>query len=897
MLMAGTRLGPYEILGAIGAGGMGEVYRARDTRLGRDVAIKILPQHLTEKADARQRFEREARAVSSLNHPHICTLYDIGQQDGTDFLVMELLEGETLAKRLEKGPLATAELLRIAIEIADALEKAHRQGILHRDLKPSNIMLTKVDAKLMDFGLAKASDTAGAPMLSSLTQSLNPSAKTTPVTAEGTIVGTFQYMAPEQMEGKEADARSDVFSFGAMLFEMATGKRAFEGKTTASVIAAILEREPPPISSVQPMSPPALDRTVKICLAKDPDERFQSAHDVKLQLEWIRDAGSQAGVAAPIVARRKLHERFWIGATALVTIIAALFATGYFLRAPTPASAIMSQIEPPEKTEFVFSGTGFAPPTPSPDGQLMVFSATSSDGQDMLWLRALNAATARPLEGTDGATFPFWSPDGQSLAFFANNKLNRIDVAGGPPLPLCESTLGRGGTWAHDGTILFTPNTTSPLMRISASGGTPQPITKLRPSERSHRWPQFLPDERHFLYFVQSNVLESAGVFAASLDGGEPKLILRNNSAAFYAPPGYLLFVRDGTLMAQHFNADKLTLIGDAAPLATRVGANLAVNLPLFAASKNGILAYQSGGAVGGSYRLLWFDRTGKQIAETGTPDVYFEPRISPDDRRLVVSELGPVGGGTANLWVFDLVRGIKTRLTFSGANDREPAWSADGKTIAYVSSPNTYMQIFQNPADGTGTSTPLVAEKDATEYVPSFSTDGRYVIYQRLALDSNSHREIWAMPLAGERKPFPAVQIHSDVFEASLSPNGKWLAYTSAESGTFDIYVVPFQHGGGRWEVSTNGGTGPKWRGDGKELFYLSQDNKIMSAEISEAGSSLVIGKVQSLFQVNPFRTTFRPYDASSDGKKFVVVSMGATEVSEPLTLVVNWPALLKKQ
>lgn len=393
----GTRLGPYEIVAPLGAGGMGEVYRARDTRLGRDVAIKILPQHLTEKPDARQRFEREARAISSVNHPHICTLYDIGHQDGTDFLVMEYLEGETLAKRLERGPLPTAELLRIAIEISDALEKAHRQGILHRDLKPTNIMLTKSDAKMMDFGLAKEAGEAGAPMLSSLTQSLNPSAQSTPVTAEGTIVGTFQYMSPEQMKGKEADARSDIFALGAVLFEMATGKRAFEGKTTASVIAAILEREPPAISTMRPMSPPALDRTVRICLAKDADERFQSAHDVKLQLEWIREAGSQAGVAAPVVARRKHRERrAWVG-MALFAVAATLFAVGYFLRAPKAGQAIVSEIPPPGGANYALPGLTGGPPVISPDGRKLAFVAVDSDGREQLWVRALDASTAQPL--------------------------------------------------------------------------------------------------------------------------------------------------------------------------------------------------------------------------------------------------------------------------------------------------------------------------------------------------------------------------------------------------------------------------------------------------------------------------------------------------------------------
>jgi len=904
MLGAGTKLGPYEITGAIGAGGMGEVYRARDTRLGRDVAIKILPQHLTEKADARQRFEREARAVSSLNHPHICTLYDIGHQDGTDFLVMELLDGETLAKRLEKGSLATAELLRVGIEIADALEKAHRQGILHRDLKPSNIMLTKGGAKLMDFGLAKAADGGGAPILSSLTQSLNPAAKTTPVTAEGTIVGTFQYMSPEQMEGREADARSDIFSFGAVLFEMATGKRAFEGKTTASVIAAILEREPPPISSVQPMSPPTLDRTVRICLAKDPDERFQSAHDVKLQLEWIRDAGSQAGVPAPVVAHRKHRERIVWVAVALLTIIAALLAYGYVARAPQPARAIVSEISAPSNANFAFGGNVAGPPAISPDGQRLAFSAIGSDGKQRLWVRPLNAATAQPLEGTDGGTFPFWSPDGRYLGFFANGKLNRIDASGGPVLAIADASNGRGGSWAPDGTILFTPDTISPLYRVPASGGTPQPVTKLNAPlhEISHRWPQFLPDGKHFLFFsAHGNVSHNNAAYAASLDGGQAKLLVRNDSNAVYAPPGYLLFVRQGTLVAQRFDAGSLRLTGEAMPLAEHAGANLALWHGVFAVSENGILAYQAGNAVGENGRLLWFDRSGKQIAETGTPGYFTAAGLSPDGSKLA-AEVGIPGASGFNIWVFDLARGIPTRLTFSSSTDGAPCWSPDGKTIAFVSDRGGQLHLYQKAADGTGTTLPLV-EDSAEEDNPSFSSDGRYLIFERLAATPGSHQEIWALPLFGDRKAFPVVQSPQfDVAGPAISPDGKWLAYVSHQSGLEEIYIVPFGKGTGKWEVTNSGGRGatrPRWRHDGRELFFLSLDNKLMSAEIAEQGTSLVVGKVAPLFQANPVFSSHLhwPYDVSADGKKFVVATQIVQETSGSLTLVTNWPALLKKR
>jgi serine/threonine protein kinase/Tol biopolymer transport system component len=901
-LSPGTRLGPYEIVAAIGAGGMGEVYRARDTRLGRDVAIKILPSHLADTPDARQRFEREARAVSSLNHPHICTLHDIGHQDGTDFLVMEYLEGETLAKRLEKGPLPTSDLLRIAIEIADALEKAHRQGVIHRDLKPGNIMLTKGGAKLLDFGLAKATGLAGTPPASSLTLSLNNPRATEPVTAKGTIVGTFQYMAPEQVEGKEADARSDIFAFGAVLFEMATGKRAFEGKSQASVIAAILEREPPPISELQPMSPPALDRAAKICLSKDPDDRFQTAHDLKLQLEWIRDAGSQAGVPAPVVAHRKNRERIAWSGMALFAIAAMLFAVGYFLRAPQRARAVIAEISPPANSRFAFrSRRSVGSPVLSPDGLRLAFIAGDANNRTLLWVLSLDSTMARALEGTEGATFPFWSPDGRYLGFFANGKLYRTDASGGPTQALADAQAGgRGGAWAPDGTILFGLNDGGVLRRISASGGTPQPLRKLDESlkDTSQRWPQFLPDGRHFLFFA--GAAGGAAVYAGSLDGGEAKLLLPNDSNAVYASPGYLLFIREGTLMAQRFDPSSLRLSGDAAPVAEHAAILRTVSQGILTASGNGMLAYETGENFGDARRLLWLDRSGKQVRETDASSGlwYLDPAISPDGRKLAAA-IPPKGARNlkdTNIWVFDLIRGIKTRLTFSSAADRGPAWTPDGKSIAFNSDRNGVPQLYEKASDGTGVTSSLVTD-DAVEFGSFFSSDGRYLLFQRRKDQPNAHSEIWAMPLSGERKPVPVLQSQFDLFEPALSPDSKWLAYQSNESGRPEIYIVPFLHGSGRQEVSVAGGLWPRWRGDGRELFYLSPDNKLMSVRIAEQDSRLIVGKVQELFQVELPFSGGRVFDAAPDGKEFITLSMDVQQTEAPLTLVVNWPALLKKQ
>jgi eukaryotic-like serine/threonine-protein kinase len=895
-LTSGTRLGPYEVLAPIGAGGMGEVYRARDTRLDRTVAVKILPSHLSENPEAKQRFDREARTISSVNHPNICSLYDVGHQDGIDFLVMEYLEGETLADRLRKGPLPIIQVLRYGIESCEGLEKAHRSGMVHRDLKPGNIMLTKSGAKLMDFGLAKASFASSA-AISELTATLNTPPVSHPLTAQGTVLGTFHYMSPEQVEGKEADARSDIFALGAVLYEMVTGKRAFEGKTAPSVMAAVLERDPTPISSVQPLTPPALERLVKTCLAKDPDERWQTAHDVKLQLEWLRDVGSQASLPASLAAPRRIsHRVFWAIAIVVIAMI-ALFAGMYFRPANAPEVPIVSQISSPEGEGFVLQGAAAGPPVLSPDGQRLAFVAVGSDGKQRLWVRQLGAPTAQPLQGSDGCSFPFWSPDSRYIGFFANNKLSRIDASGGPPLAIADVAASwGGGTWSRDGTILFAPNVRATLIyRVPASGGTPQPVTKLDPSrgEDRHLWPQFLPDGKHFLFYSSSKDPQNNATYAASLDGGERKLLVHGDSNAVFAPPGYLLFLREGTLIAQRFDPGSSRLTGDAAPLAEHASSNLSVGRGNFTASENGILTYAAGSGSAGTSRLLWFDRSGKQLAETGEPGAYFSPRISPNGRNLALAIEAP-GTVNYNLWVFDLSRSVPTRLTFSSALDGHPAWSPDGRTITFLSNRSGQFHIYQTAADGTGDTSAVIVD-DAAEYNPSFSPDGRYMIFQRLSAQSGAHFEIWAKALFGDPKPFPVVQ--SEAAQPALSPDGKWLAYSSRESGRPEIYVVPFRQGSGRWQVSTAGGTWPRWRHDGKELFYLSLDKKITSAEISMDGSRLVVGNVAPLFQVNVATSLGWFYDVSTDGKRFVVLNQDPRQAAEPLTLVVNWPALLKKQ
>jgi Tol biopolymer transport system component len=898
-LTSGTRLGPYEIIAPLGAGGMGEVYRARDTRLDRTVAVKVLPAHLSSEPQRRERFEREARAISALNHPHICTLFDVGCEGEIDFLVMELVEGETLASRIEKGPLPPEQVLRLGAEIADALDKAHRMGITHRDLKPGNIMLTKSGIKLLDFGLAKftAPTDADAPLNAEtmLTTKL-PGAARQPLTGEGAIVGTFQYMAPEQLEGHEADARSDIFSFGAVLYEMATGKRAFDGKTTASVIAAVLAAEPAPISSLQPLTPPALERLIKICLAKDPDERFQSAHDLSLQLKWISEAGSQAGVAAPVAAHRRSRERFaWalIGIVAGVLIAAALafvFARSYLNDQPMPNVARFIISLPPEVVNF-------AEISPSPDGRLLAFVAVSKDGARQIWLRPLDGVVAQPLTGTDGASYPFWSPDSRYLAFFEAGTLKKVAISGGIPQTLCSAADARGGSWNSDGVIVFGAGG-APLWKVSEVGGAPSPLTTLDRSldEIGRGYPWFLPDGRHFLYgSLRSSFVAKVWLCVGSLDSNESKCLLQADSPAVYAPPGDLLYMHGGTLMAQAFDAQRLVTTGDAVPIAeslqTFSGGSPDARRQSFSVSENGILAYVSAGAPAQT-ELQWFDRSGKKLGTIGQPAGYCCPSLSPDGTRLAADVVDPQFG-TRDIWLFDLNRATASRFTFDPTDEVSPLWSSDGSQILFTSTQTGRREIYQKAASGLGDSQLVFASNDQQKSVDDWSSDARFVVYD----DTGSPTNLWILPLFGDRKPSPFVQAAYSAREAFFSPNGRYIAYTSNESGHFEIYVQTFPDRTGRWQVSTSGGTHPRWRRDGKELFFVS-GQKLMAVDVNTAAPQFEAGIPKPLFEADFLSGTYSPsiYAPTADGQRFLAVIPVAQQSISPVTVVTNWPAALKQ-
>jgi eukaryotic-like serine/threonine-protein kinase len=897
-LTSGTKLGPYEIQAPLGAGGMGEVYRALDTRLDRTVAIKVLASHLSSSPELKQRMEREARSISALNHPHICQLYDIGSQNGTDYLVMEFLEGETLAERLKKGALPLAEVYKIAIAVAEALAIAHRSGIVHRDLKPGNIMLTHAGAKLMDFGLAKplglpsaAAGSGAAPSFTAAATLSGPS-PLTPLTTAGSIIGTIQYMSPEQIEGKEADARSDIFAFGAVLYEMTTGKRPFSGKSQISLASSILEKDPESISTVNPSTPPAFEHVLTTCLQKNPEERYLAAHDIKLELQWIAADRSSPAAAASPAAPAPSHMRERLGwAVAVVIAIALGVGAGFFLNRPVQsAQAIRTVIDPPANAILSLTGDFGGPPVLSPDGASLAFAATGAEGKIALWVRPMNALEARVLRGTEGAIFPFWSPDGRSLGFFADSKLKTVDLNGGSAVVVCDAPFGRGGAWGPGGVIVFSPDTQTPLVRVSASGGTPVAVTKLDATQHtSHRWPFFLPDGKHFLYLAMHHDPSKAAndtLYYGSLDG-ENKALMRLQSNAVYSS-GFLLFARGDQLMAQPFDAASGTLSGEAQNLASGVVNDFSTWHMDASASNNGLLVVGSGGTA--DWQLVWMDRTGKQIGTVANKLTNLQTaRISPQGDRIALG----IDIGMNDIWVLDLGRGVRTRLTFGPVQNSDPVWSPDGKWIAYNSDRNGHATIYRKHSDGSGAEELLLTD-DQVVAPTDWSRDGKTLLYSRGALGSNS--EVWALPLEGERKPWQVVPRTANSWSGygSLSPDGRWLAYTSTESGTFEVYVVAFGGGQGKWQVSTSEGLAPRWSRDGKELYYFNVASRVvMAVPVKEAEGALQFGAGQALATSPASQQGF--YDISPDGKK-ILLDLVSQQVNQSVTVISNFTAGLKK-
>ena len=879
-LAPGTRLGPYEVLAPLGAGGMGEVYKARDTRLDRTVAIKVLSDHLAQAPDLKSRFEREARAVSSLNHPHICTLFDIGSQDGVDYLVMEHIEGETLANRLANGPLPTAEVLRYAAEIADALDKAHRQGLVHRDLKPGNVMLTKSGAKLLDFGLARVTAAAAPPgssgsIPSSILLSQTPTVAT-PLTGAGMIVGTFQYMAPEQLEGLEADARSDIWAFGATVYEMATGLKAFTGHSQASLIASILKEQPRPISELQPLAPPGLDRVVQRCLAKDPDDRWQTARDLAHELKWIAQAGSQAGVAAPVAAKRRNRERMLAIAAAAGAIGCAILAVLLWLRAPKPPEVVRFDIRPPSMI------TAQDAPRISPDGRILAYTAVDSLGVSRVWLRNLSATKAEPLAGTEGISLrPFWSPDSRYLGFFAGGKLKKIAVGGGPAVTICDASTGADGSWSPKGVILFDGDTNDPIRRVLASGGVATAAFPVDTTKNEQvGWPCFLPDGKHFLFME----ITSRTMRVGEIGSTKTRTLGNTDTRVEFAPPGYVLYVKGVSLVAQEFDAGGLKLRGEPFPVAepVRTGGNGGAD---FSVSSTGTLVYTAGSAQ--VSRLVWVDRTGKElnIVPTGSADSPLNATLSPDGHRVAYRIFG--ADRKRDIWITDLVRGVPTRFTFDPGNENHPTWSPDGTRIAYYSDATGQEGIYVKSASGAGEAERLVPLKEETSITQW--AHGVLVYFQNT---NGGPPKIWEVPVEGDHKPQLLKGGPFNFLYGMISPDGHWLAYTSNESGRNEVYVETYPEHTGKWQISTGGGSDEQWNPNGKELLYIGPDQKMMSVGFdARAGFQAEIPQpvcvVSLMLPDFPMRTH---WNMSPDGQRFLLGAPLGQQSLAGSSMVLNW-------
>ncbi len=899
-LEPGTRLGPYEIVSPVGAGGMGEVYKARDTRLDRSVAIKVLTSRLAGAGDPRARFEREAKAISALNHPHICTLHDVGHEGDSEYLVMEYLEGESLSQRLAKGRLPLDQVYRLGAQIADALDKAHQRGIVHRDLKPGNVMLTRSGVKLLDFGLAKlradatssGDDNANSICTTFIAGASGHHDAGGPLTDRNVLIGTLPYMAPEQLDGKEADTRSDLWALGCVLYEMVAGKRAFAAEGQASLMSSILTAEPRGVAEHQPLAPADLDRLIRACLAKDPDDRWQSAHDVMAELRWIAERSSASGVAAPGPGppRRLRRERS-------VAAVAVLLALGLIA-----ALTLRPRAGAPETTRFVVLSpldADFAPGLAvSPDGRQLAFVA-GVQGRREIWVRPLAALEARRLPGTEGARFPFWSPDGRSLGFFANYKLMRVDLAGGAAQPLASANDGRGGAWGSTGVILFAPTPIAAIHRVPASGGADEVVTHVDKTrgESDHRWPVFLPDGRHFVYLARGRVPEDHALVAGSLDGPEAKVLVTGlqSSIAYAAFGGYLLYVRERTLVAQPFDPDRLRFTGEPVPLAQAVdpiGEGTPGTAYAFFAAGGSTLAYRAGVRV--ISQPTWFDRGGMELRRAGPPGDFDEPALSPDGKDVALDRNDE--HLTSAVWRLDLERGALSRLSFGAGSALAPAWSPDGSRVAYTC--GQLRSLCLRPASGAGNEVVLLTS-DAAKLVDDWSPDGRFLLYEEVSRRTTA--DLWLLPLAGERRPALYLQTPFDETHAKFSPDGRFVAYTSNESGRDEVYVQTFPAAGGKWQISTDGGDQAQWREDGKELFFLGLDRKLRAVAIkSEHGFEprfeprFEPGIQRVLFEARtavPAGLASRAYYAvSGDGQRFLVDKIVSDGGRIPITVVLDW-------
>ena len=869
-------MGPYEIEAVIGVGGMGEVFRARDKRLDRAVAIKVLPRAFASHLDSRRRLEREAKTISRLNHPHICTLHDVGHHEGVDYLVMELIDGQSLADRLARGALPLDQVLRYGSEIASALGQAHRAGIVHRDLKPGNIMIAKSGAKLLDFGLAKGAvepDGIGAPL--SETQQK-------PLTEEGVVVGTFQYMAPEQIDGLPADARTDIFALGAVLYEMATGRRAFAGASRSSVIAAILAREPEPLSEVEPLTPPALEHVIRKCLAKEPDDRWQSALDIAAELDWIRTGSQTLAPGAPSIPRRQ----FLWAAGGVVAGIAGAEAFRFIRTGRTPRSPRFTSIAPPSGTELAIE---YGAPQISPDGQTVAFVVRDGSGNSKLWVRSLSSRDAKPLEGTAQAREPFWSPDGRQLGFFTpsdDGRLKRIDLDSSTVTDLAYAPFTNGGSWSERGDIIFS-SVDAPLRVVSSSGGPVRDVTKRGQGEieRAHSWPSFLPDGRHFVYHaVAYGETPRAVIRLGSIDGSVSRELMETESAARYVPPGFLFYRRERTLVAQGFDVDRMVMRSDRFKFADDVTDD---GKAVIASASSQSLLYHAGLIVGQT-ELVWFDRSGRELGRLPAAGRYRRPSISHDGRSVAVEIPDTTSHGSA-IWVLDLVRGTRRRLTDNAYAALVPAWSPDDQQLCFMHGQLSAGDIAIKPVDGTKPEQ-LLEVNPAFTIPTDWSPDGRHLVLHERRDKERALFDLYLFSIADRKRSLFAQR----ATQGRFSPDGKWLVYlSSAESERSEVFVQSLDPNARRWQVSTEGGSRPRWSRDGKEV-YFTRGTALMSASVSMRAENIEVGMPRVVLPATAgmFSSPQPQYDLAPDGRILVVVEQKQT--IRPLTLVENWTSLV---
>jgi len=855
---------------------MGEVYRARDTKLKRDVAIKILPEEFSHDRDRVNRFQREAEVLALLNHPNIAAIYDLQEAGGAQLLVLELVEGETLAGRIARGPILVEEALSIAKSICEALEAAHEKGIIHRDLKPANVKLTTDGkVKVLDFGLAKAFETPAAGM------NLSNSPTLISGSVPGVILGTAAYMAPEQAKGKTVDRRADIWAFGVVLYEMLTGRMLFSDETVSETMAAVIMKAPD-WTALPPNIPAHVRDLLRRCLVKEPRNRLRDIGDARMAIEEVQNGAEVEGDVAHAPVRRR--SRALVGIAAVLFSL-AIFSLGalsfvYFFNRGTPPE-IRVEVNTPSTTDpFSFAI--------SPDGRLLVFSA-SNEGKSQLWVRPLDSLAARPLPGTDGANLPFWSPDSTSIGFFADGRLKRIDILGGVPQVVAKAPSGRGGAWNRGGTILFAPGVGA-LFKVLATGGEAVAVTRLETAQTAHKFPQFLPDGRHFLYFVQGGPAQ--GIYAGSLDGGSSKWLADADAGAVVSPSGFLLFLRQTNLFAQAFDFKRQELSGNPLPVAEQAAHDVLTSAAGFSAS-SGIVAYRIGSA-GAARQLMWLDRSGKSVGTIGAPDTVglTDVELSPDGKRVAVAR---TVNGDQDVWLIDTARGVPTRFTFDAAIDAYPVWSSDGRRVVFESNRKGVFNLYWKLSDGAGADE-LLLESDQNKAPADWSSDGRFLLFR--SNDPQTGHDLWVLPVSGDKKPFPFLKTPFVELDGQFSPDGKWIAYQSNESGRFEIYVQPFPGPGGKFQISTNGGAQPRWNKNGKEIFYVSLDSKMMVApvKLSADGQSLESWTPAVLFPVRiaggplPGTTNKQQYAVSSDGQRFLVNLVADEHAASPITLILNW-------